>query len=434
LFALPLNLGPWTFNPKPETRNPKRMPALENAQHEAFAQARFDGKTLTESHYAAGYAGDKATASRLGKLPGIQERVAELYRERATATAYEKTNAVRDLLAVIHTPPSDAGDDTPLCEVHMGKDGPYHRLPGKLQAMSRLIKLMGWDEPVELKVQLKDNFLEALIRARRHPAASSLAGSATCLSGGGREPMDGVIDSKPTSCSDSSPPPLEDPELVEGLTPSPISSQPSAFPSQPLQLPPRHEPSGANRVERDSLTQSARRATPAGVGKQIAAGDPKGEGGGLSQSPTDKAPLSARHEQFALARVRGLSVLAAYHAAGYTGDTPNLAWRLNSMPAVQSRIAELNGGVADAVGYQRDDAVRDLILIIRATPAEVGPDHPYCEKRVTSWGTYHRFPSKLVALTLLARMLGWNGPTKVEVAHDPDKGFKQLQEFVSRRS
>jgi hypothetical protein len=127
-------------------------------------------------------------------------------------------------------------------------------------------------------------------------------------------------------------------------------------------------------------------------------------------------------------------VLSSYHAAGYTGDTPNLAWRLNSMPAIRARIHELNGEVENTVGYHKDDAVRDLIVILRATPTEVSPDHPYCEKRVTSWGAYHRFPSKLVALTLLAKLLGWYAPTKVEVAHDPDKGFKQLHEFISKRS
>jgi hypothetical protein len=75
-----------------------------------------------------------------------------------------------------------------------------------------------------------------------------------------------------------------------------------------------------------------------------------------------------------------------------------------------------------------------LPFIIRATPSEVGPDHPFCEQRMTSWGQHVRFPSKMAALTLLARMLGWNGPTKVEVAHDPDAGFKKLRECISTRS
>jgi hypothetical protein len=126
--------------------------------------------------------------------------------------------------------------------------------------------------------------------------------------------------------------------------------------------------------------------------------------------------------------------MASYHAAGYAGDSPNLAWRLNSMPEVQARIAELNGGVEDAVGYRRDDAIRDLILIVRAKPIEVSEDHPFCERHMTAWGSFHRFPSKMVALMLLARLLDWNRPTTVQVDHDPDRGFTQLREFISKRS
>jgi hypothetical protein len=40
----------------------------------------------------------------------------------------------------------------------------------------------------------------------------------------------------------------------------------------------------------------------------------------------------------------------------------------------------------------------------------------------------------LAALTLLARLLNWNGPTKPEIPHDPDFKFKQLREFISKRS
>src|SRR5215218_718116 len=143
------------------------MSILVDPQKEAFAQSRFSGKTIVEAHYAAGFAGDKASASRLNRQHDVQERIAELFREAAAQTAYEKTNAVRDLLSIIHTPPSNADDDNPLCEVRMGKDGPYHRLPPKLQAMARLIKLMAWDEPVIVEVELKDNFRDLLVEIRR---------------------------------------------------------------------------------------------------------------------------------------------------------------------------------------------------------------------------------------------------------------------------
>jgi hypothetical protein len=79
---------------------------------------------------------------------------------------YAKADAIRDLIAIIHARSSDAADDNPLCELRMGKNGPYHRFPPKLQAMSRLMKLMGWDQPEKVEVGLKDNFVELLHKVR----------------------------------------------------------------------------------------------------------------------------------------------------------------------------------------------------------------------------------------------------------------------------
>jgi hypothetical protein len=355
------------------------MAVLENEQHESFAQARFDGKTLVEAHYAAGCAGDKASASRLNQLHEVKERIAELYRERAADTAYEKTHALRDLLAIIHTAPSDASEDHPLCEVRMGKNGPYHRLPGKLQAMSRLIKLMGWDNPVQSEVEEVDTLRDWLIKERKHdplksplPFLASQSPAPSCSSSiECSEAAERVEGAEPAERVDglTEPPPAPGPGLREPGPPDlgPNGTAPSDFSSSP-----------------STACQSFRNG-----------------------STTAQQVLPPRHESFALARVKGLGIMAAYHDAGYTGDTPNLAWRLNSLPAVQARIAELNGGVADAVGYRRDDAIRDLVAIIRAHPKEAGPDHPLCEERMTSWGPYHRFPSKLAAITLLMKILGW---------------------------
>src|SRR4051794_13366667 len=86
----PLTFGLWTLDPaataQPPLNEPQPilpMPTLENEQHETFAQARFAGKTLVEAHYAAGYAGDKASASRLNQVHEVRERIAELFREAA---------------------------------------------------------------------------------------------------------------------------------------------------------------------------------------------------------------------------------------------------------------------------------------------------------------------------------------------------------------
>src|SRR6185295_10272288 len=83
-----------------------------------------------------------------------------------------------------------------------------------------------------------------------------------------------------------------------------------------------------------------------------------------------------------------------------------------------ARIATLNGAVEAATAYRKDDAVRDLVAIVHANPAQAGPDHPFCEERLTSWGSYHRFPSKLGAIMLLAKMHGWADPARI-IKPDP---------------
>jgi len=304
------------------------MPILSDSQHEAFAQARFAGKTLVEAHYAAGYAGDKASAFKLNQLFEVKERIAELYREAATQTIYEKTHAVRDLLAIIHACAADANAENPLCESRLGKNGTYYRFPPKLQAMARLIKLMDWDQPVDL-------------------------------------PQSIIIQHEPATPTPDTP--LSDP--IAPINPIADGDDPDTTPEPDF----------------------------------------------ISESTADQ-PLTPRQEAFANSRVRGLGVMAAYHAAGYTGDSPNLAWRLNSMPEIQARIAELNGGVEAATGYGKDDAVRDLVAIVHANPAHAGPAHPLSEERRTSWGSYHRFPSKLNAIALLTKMFGWDDPAH---AHEP---------------
>jgi hypothetical protein len=72
-----------------------------------------------------------------------------------------------------------------------------------------------------------------------------------------------------------------------------------------------------------------------------------------------------------------------------------------------------------------------LLLLLHARPNDACPDHPLCEARLTSWGHYHRFPSKLAAITLLARLCGWMRPEPPnEEPHDPDAS---LRSFLLRR-
>jgi hypothetical protein len=355
------------------------MPLLANSQHEAFAQARFAGKSLLEALEAAGLTGCKATASNLNRLSEVRERVTALYREAAAEASYQKTSAIRDLIAIIHACPSDAGPGEPLCETRLGKDGPYYRFPPKLQAMARLIKLMGWIDPAACESSPKNYFAELVadVRSGRRaiPSASSCASSSSLSS----------------SLSSSSVQPSSDSEDV-----------PDDTSSSNLEKWVQLLPDDASYEHHPNYTH--------------------GE-------------LTPRQEAFAQFRFQGMGVMEAYQASGYKGETANLASRLNSNPAVIARIAELNSGVETATAYHREDAIGDLIAIIHASPEDANADHPYCEMRMTSWGGYHRFPSKLGALTLLSRMLGWHSPPgQPSTPPDPNAGFKSLADFLSKRS
>ncbi len=124
------------------------MPVLSNARREAFAQARFSGLSVMDAYRAAGYEGDTPkSASAISQHPEVKARLLELHNAAATVMAYDRMDAIRDLVTIIKASPSEATPDHPLCEVRTGRGGPYHRFPSKLRALSRLIKILGWDSP-----------------------------------------------------------------------------------------------------------------------------------------------------------------------------------------------------------------------------------------------------------------------------------------------
>ena len=130
------------------------MNPLSNSRHEAFAQARFNGMPVMEAYHAAGYVGVlPQVASKVSQHPDVKARLMELHNAAAKVMAYERLDAIKDLVAIIKARPSEAKPDHPLCEVRTGRSGQYHRFPSKLGAMARLVKIMGWDEPIKVAVE-----------------------------------------------------------------------------------------------------------------------------------------------------------------------------------------------------------------------------------------------------------------------------------------
>jgi hypothetical protein len=132
-------------------------------------------------------------------------------------------------------------------------------------------------------------------------------------------------------------------------------------------------------------------------------------------SDDPNAPLTPLQEAFAQGRFLGMGVMEAYKAAGYTGDSPQRASRVNHHPAVKARIAQLRKAAEDALPYKKYEAVNDLIAIIHASPSEASADNPLCEMRMGHEGPYYRLPCKLAAIMQLVRLMGWNQPEKVQV-------------------
>jgi hypothetical protein len=123
-----------------------------------------------------------------------------------------------------------------------------------------------------------------------------------------------------------------------------------------------------------------------------------------------------RHEAFALARFRGLTVPEAYREAGYVGKGDHNCTVVNRRADVRARVAELHQGVAERIAYEKLDAVKDLVTIIRALPSEARKGHPLAEGRWSSAGRFYRFPDKLEALAQLIRLMGWDEPVKVDAS------------------
>jgi hypothetical protein len=91
------------------------MPVLQNAKHEAFAQALAKGKSATEAYTAAGYKGDRTAASRLSTNVNVQARVIELQGRAAERTVITVSSITDRLLKIAEK--GEVASDAPLLSV-----------------------------------------------------------------------------------------------------------------------------------------------------------------------------------------------------------------------------------------------------------------------------------------------------------------------------
>lgn len=117
------------------------MPILHNPRHEAFAQARAKGALLNDAYEDAGFAPDRAHASRLAGRDEVAARIAEIKAEQADMDAASPHNVIAALLRVAKNGQTQEGPAA-LKEARLALLD-AQRLHGEI-ALHRQIDRMGW--------------------------------------------------------------------------------------------------------------------------------------------------------------------------------------------------------------------------------------------------------------------------------------------------
>ena len=132
-----------------------------STRHEAFAQQVASGESAAAAYRAVYTKASVSSAQTLGpemlRNPQISLRVHELRREvRALAAknfAMTKVTMLNWLKSIIDTPVGEVTVGHALAQEYSTNDtGTRVKMPGKLEAAEKIIRMMGWNEPDQLAV------------------------------------------------------------------------------------------------------------------------------------------------------------------------------------------------------------------------------------------------------------------------------------------
>jgi len=154
------------------------MASLNSVRREKFVHGLLTGMPAVQAYVAAGYCRNTARACRLASRPTVKARLQELREEAALeAAARGAVMRLTDLYVylekVILTPCGHVHEGHELCQkISRMKRGAETtvtvRMPNKLVAVERLIRLRGWYKMGQVTVEPEDTLgaLLAKIRAR----------------------------------------------------------------------------------------------------------------------------------------------------------------------------------------------------------------------------------------------------------------------------
>jgi phage terminase small subunit len=106
---------------------------------------------------------------------------------------------------------------------------------------------------------------------------------------------------------------------------------------------------------------------------------------------------------------------AGYHSAITNGNGP----RLIAVDSVKLRISELRAKALFATEMKREELAGYYAAVIKTPVGEVNEHHPLAQAvEITDKGTKVRLPDKNVAAAQLARLVGWDQPSKIALSGD----------------
>jgi hypothetical protein len=136
---------------------------------------------------------------------------------------------------------------------------------------------------------------------------------------------------------------------------------------------------------------------------------------------------NARYERFAQIVANGkLTPTTAYREAlgvdAKDADVNSCRWM--KKPPIAKRIAELKAKAAGKCNLSREAYIQSLVEMYEAKPSDASMDNPMCDVVVVRGQKQALFPPKLQVGQQLARLCGWDAPTKVAL-----EGGDSLRDF-----
>lgn len=159
------------------------MASLSSVRREKFVHGLLVGMPAAQAYVAAGYCRNTARACRLASRPTVVARLKELREEAALAAAargavMELTDLYVYLERVILTPCGLVHEGHELCQKYSkttrgGETTVSVRMPNKLSAVERLIRLRGWYKMGKVTVEKEDTLGDLLRKIRGGGSPSS---------------------------------------------------------------------------------------------------------------------------------------------------------------------------------------------------------------------------------------------------------------------